>query len=190
MVNKKKNTNPDMLLVERHIVLESWMIRIIDSLGINLSEEVRNYLRQRLPKTKEIQLEELKVKEEQLKAELAGVKASRQTMEHDLELLKEKQREKFMEENLDAFVLKKALTRGIIPHESGIYEFPDRDLFISDVESGKIKSFDPIESFKIYRFKVKPIKGFEDARYKMAVEFEQWLKSSDVKIEKKGDNID
>jgi len=184
-VNKKKNTNPDMLLVERHIVLESWMVRIIDSLGINLSEEIRNYLRQRLPKTKEIQLEELKVKEEQLAAELTGVKASRQTIEHDLELLKEKERQKFLEDNLDAFVLKKALMRGVILHNTEIYNFPDRDLFIADVKSGKIKSFDPVESFKAYRFKVSPVKGFEDARYKAHQEFEEWLKISDIKIEKK-----
>jgi len=185
MVKKK---NPDMYLIEKHVALEAWMVRIINDLGINISEEVREYFRQRLPKTKEIQLEELKEKEDQLEAELAGIKASRQTMENDLELLKEKQREKFIEDNLDAFVLKKTLTIGIIPQNHGVYVFPDRDLFVQDVESGKIKPHDPVEAFKAYRFKVTPIKGFEDARYKAQQEFEEWLKSSDVKLEKKGDN--
>ena len=183
MANKKKNTNPDMYLIEKHVSLEAWMVRIIDEIGINISEEVREYFRQRLPKTKEIQLEELKEKEDQLEAELAGVKASRQTMQNDLELLKERQREKFIEDNLDAFVLKKALTRGIIPQNYGIYEFPDRDLFVSDVKSGKVKGFDPIESFKAYRFKISPVKGFENARYKASREFEDWIKSSDIKLE-------
>lgn len=187
MVNRKKDKDPSMGLLNVHVMLEAWMVRLVKELNLNLSEEVRTYLRQRLPKTKVIELEEMKMKKQALQSELAGVEATIITMGNDLELIKEQQRQKFLEDNLDAFVLKKGLMLGTIPQDNGIFVFPDRDVFVADVKSGKIKAHDPIQAFKAYRFRVTPTKTYADARYKLQMDFEQWLKTSDVQIETKKD---
>lgn len=190
----KKAKDPSMKLVSIHINIYEWQSVGAEleakATGFNLSEEVRNFLSERLPKNNIIRLEELKAKLDEAESIAAGLRASVKAIESNLELQKEMARQQFLEDNLDAYVLKRNFMMGKIPNNYGVFQFTDRDIFIADAESGAIKPSDPVEAFKKYRFKLSPTKNYESVRLDMQKEFENWLKSSDVKIEKKGDNSD
>lgn len=204
----RKNQGANKALVQKQILIEQWMAEELKKRNINASDEIRKYLYEKFSsgdklenRRKELEdelesihasFEELKAKKLTLDRELESIHTSfknlemrEKEIENDIESITILKSEKYIDENLDAWILKTCLLDGTIPQDFGIFQFPDRDLFIADMNSGKIKATDPLEAFKIYRFKVVPTQKYKDIRDRKSYEFRNWLKFSVPEMEKK-----
>ena len=177
---EEKIKDPKMRLVPAIIHIYLWQKEEIERLGVNLSKMCRDYLDERLEKTKEVELAELQADIEDQENILAAKKAMLKSLSESLELKKERDKEKFLEENLDAFVLKKWLSEGHIPNNSPIFSFPDRERFINDINDGKISQNSSIEEFRKYNFKVLT-KSDPDSRVRFKKMFSEFMESGVMK---------
>ena len=75
-----KEKDPQMRLVQLLVHVRVWQKQELEALGINVSEAVREYLDQRLQKTKEIELAELKVEIEDEQNKLAAKLAMKKSI--------------------------------------------------------------------------------------------------------------
>ena len=109
-----KIKDPKFRLVPMLVHVETWEKEAIERLGLNASELIRDFLSERLEKTQEIELAELQAEISDTETQLATKKALFKSIKDSVELKKEREKEKFLEDNLDAFVLKKWLIDGRI----------------------------------------------------------------------------
>ena len=146
--------DPKMRLVPYLTHIYVWQKEELERSGINGSKMIREYFDERLEKTKEIELAELQAEINDVENLLATKKAMMKSIKESSDLKKERDKEKFLEDYLDAFVLKKFLMDGRIPNKSPIFDFPDRDAYIKDINNGNISVSSELEEFGRYRFKV------------------------------------
>ena len=177
---ESKEKDPQMMLVQLLVHIPVWQKQELERLGINVSKLIREYLDQRLQKTKEIELAELKAEIEDEQNKLAAKLAMKKSIEQSLELKKEREKEEFLENNLDAFVLKKWLSDGKIPKTTPIFDFPDRDRFIEDINSGNISVSSELEEFKKYKFRI-ITKSDPDARERFRSMFSEFMDTGVMK---------
>ena len=175
-----KIKDPKFRLVPMLVHVETWEKEAIERLGLNASELIRDFLSERLEKTQEIELAELQAEISDTETQLATKKALFKSMKDSVELKKEREKEKFLEDNLDAFVLKKWLLDGRIPNTTPIFDFPDRDEFIKDINEGNISASSELEDFRKYRFKV-VTKADPQARARFRTMFTEFLASGVMK---------
>ena len=175
-----KIKDPKFRLVPMLVHVETWEKEAIERLGLNASELIRDFLSERLEKTQEIELAELQAEISDTETELATKKALFKSMKDSIELKKEREKEKFLEDNLDAFVLKKWLIDGRIPNNTPIFDFPDREAFVQDINEGNISVNSELEEFRKYKFKVLT-KVDPQARYRFMTMFSEFVETGVMK---------
>lgn len=164
-----------MRLVPVLISIYSWQKNEIEKINMNLSENIRDYLNERLNKTICIELKNIEIEINKIKNQLSVKESLYNELKHSMEAKKEIERNKFIDDNIDAFVLKKYLMDGNIPDNTPIFDFPDRNKFINDVKNNIINKNSKIEEFKKYKFKIKINKIYPEARMNFRKEFEKFI---------------
>ena len=175
-----KIKDPKFRLVPMLVHVETWEKEAIERLGLNASQMVRDFLSERLEKTQEIELAELQAEISDVETELATKKALFKSMKDSLAVKKEHEKEKFLEDYLEAFVLKKWLVDGKIPNNTPIFDFPDRELYINDINQGQISGSSELEEFRKYKFKI-VTKADPDSRARFKSMFSEFMQSGVMK---------
>ncbi|KJE49294.1 hypothetical protein [Acidiplasma sp. MBA-1] len=178
--SKGKIKDPKFRLVPMLVHVEMWEKEAIERLGLNASQMVRDFLSERLEKTQEIELAELQAEISDIETELATKKALCKSMKDSLALKKEHEKEQFLEDYLEAFVLKKWLQEGKIPNNTPIFDFPDRELYINDINQGQISVSSELEEFRKYKFKILT-KVDPDSRARFKKMFSEFMQSGVIK---------
>lgn len=172
--------DPNLRLVPVLANIYAWEKEQLERLGINVSQLFRDFLKERLDKTMEVELSELQAEISDTETLLATKKAMMKSIKESLELQKEREKVRFLEDNLEAFVLKKWLSDGKIPNNTPIFEFPDREKFINDINSNIISVSSELEEFRKYKFKILT-KADPDARTRFRSMFSEYLETGVLK---------
>ena len=123
---------------------------------------------------------ELQAEISDVETELATKRALFKSMKDSLALKKEHEKEKFLEDYLEAFVLKKWLVDGKIPNNTPIFDFPDRELYINDINQDQISGSSELEEFRKYKFKI-VTKADPDSRARFKSMFSEFMQSGVMK---------
>ena len=175
-----KIKDPNLRLVPKLIHIEAWEEEELERLGINASKLIRDFLRERLDKTREIELAELQAEISDTETALATKKAMMKSLKESMELKKEREKERFLEDNLEAFVLKKWLVDGKIPNNTPIFDFPDREVYIQDINNEHISVSSELEEFRKYKFRI-ITKADPDSRARFKNMFSEFMQSGVIK---------
>ena len=172
--------DPNLRLVPVLANIYAWEKEELERSGINVSKLFRDFLNERLDKTREVELAELKAEISDTETMLATKKAMMKSLKESMELKKEREKEMFLEDYLEAFVLKKWLVDGKIPNITPIFDFPDRELYINDINQGQISGSSELEEFRKYKFKI-VTKADPDSRARFKSMFSEFMQSGVMK---------